>query len=280
MEELPIKAEVERFKARGSRYEVKDSVVPGLRLRVAATGARTWTLTYRTTTGDHSRFTLGTFPETTLAKARALATTKREDVKRGGDPQAEKREARTRAKAAKGATAPKTVEALAQECIESLPLRPSTRREWLRLTRAEIAPAFKDRPAKELTRAEVREWARKLAKRSGYIANRSFGLLRRIFSWAVSEDILPASPLVRVPKPFKGEVESERVLTAVELQAVMLALDTLEDRAATLRRENETEGPGSAYVAACRLLLLTGVRRSAVIGMKREELEGLDTLSP
>ena len=95
MEELAKQGEnVDRFKATGTRYEVRDSVVPGLRLRVAADGSKTWSLTYRTRTGESSRFGLGDFPGLTLAKARKDAADLRTEIGKGADPQGELRKAR------------------------------------------------------------------------------------------------------------------------------------------------------------------------------------------
>lgn len=302
MKKIGAKADIAKIATTGERFEMADSVVRGLRLRVSAAGVKTWSLLYRKG-GAFRRFELGDFPDLKLADAREDARAHKREIKqKGADPQKAKqdREAHERAARAKAAEGAKdeTVESLSLQCIETLKLRPATRKEWARLVKAEIAPAFPGRLAKELTRPEIKAWTRKLAKRNGWIANRTFSLLRRVYSWAASDDVelVGASPLVGMKKPFKDETESERVLTAAELRSILRAFDALDLRAEgeravwgqsragavepKVKTEEQAEGPGAPYVDACRLLLLTGVRRSAVIGAKRGEFEGIDTKSP
>lgn len=281
MEELAKQGEnVERFRARGTRYEVRDSMVPGLRLRVAADGSKSWSLAYRTKEGEASRYRLGDFPGLKLAQARKDAEDLRTSIRKGGDPQGDLRKARAAAKAAKRAVKPDTVEGLALRCVGALNLRPATRKEWTRLATREISKAFPGVLAKDLTRSEVRAWSASLAKRAGYVANRSLSFLARVYAWAASEEIVEASPCIGVKKPFTGEAENDRVLGAEEIRSIMRALDALDLWAEYEREEKEAEGPHAGYIDVTRLLMLTGVRRDAVLGMKREELEGLDSTEP
>ena len=120
-------------------------------------------------------------------------------------------------------------------CIEALDLRPSTRREWSRLAKAEILPAFGARQAADLSRADIRAWAeairdgkRRWRQHGGpapYTANRAHELLRRVFSWGVGRDLLAATPFAGLEPPATEE-QSERVLSRDELRAVVLALDS------------------------------------------------------
>jgi integrase len=290
---------VERFKARGKRYEVKDSIVPGLRLRVAADGARTWTLWYRTKGGTASRTTLGTFPETSLADARDLAETKREAVKQGGDPQAEVRAERARVKAEKAAPLAGSVGETVALYLETrrTDLRPVTLREWDRLA-ARIGEHFGALPVKDLTRVTVREWLATLrsafhptlrdenekpVRVKGYSANRSLEFLRLALDWAADEGRIPANPAAGLKRPnqkrkqnsdiLARETKRERALSAMEVRAVLIALDELEEDA-------HRKGEGGATADALRLALLTGKRRSGVLGLRRSELSGLDGPEP
>ncbi len=307
MNRLPAKADVSKIAATGKRFDLVDSMVKGLELRVSKNGTKTWSLRYKAG-GRPKRFDLGVFGSSenqlTLKAARDAANDLKAAIRTGADPQKAKEDREEQDRASRTVVvavggADETVESVALQCIEALKLRPATRREWSRLVKAEIAPAFEGRLAKELTRPEIKAWSRKLAKRNGWIANRAFSLLRRVFSWAASDDVelVGASPLVGMKKPFEDETESERVLTASELRALLQALGALDLRAEGERAawgmprggpvtgrepkdEEQAEGPGAPYVDACRLLLLTGVRRSAVIGAKRGEFEGLDTKTP
>ena len=126
------------------------------------------------------------------------------------DPHAEKLAARRAlAEAKKRAVLEQrtTVEALAETCVAVLPLRPKTVKEWTRLVRTEIIPAFGDRQASELTRVEIRSWADGIAKRPApHTANRAFEVLRRVYSWSVENDRLPATPFVALKRPAQEEL--------------------------------------------------------------------------
>ncbi|MBU8544313.1 MULTISPECIES: tyrosine-type recombinase/integrase [Roseomonadaceae] len=89
------------------RVEIRDTIAPGLVLRITSGGVMTWSLRARTADGRQTRPRLGTYPALSLADARKAATAMLTAVQKGGDPVAEKRAARAarvQAVAAKGAT--------------------------------------------------------------------------------------------------------------------------------------------------------------------------------
>jgi integrase len=243
------------------RYVVPDGLVPGLLLRVSPSTVKTWALFYRTA-GRQRFFTLGRYPDLTLGKAREAARRALAKARLGDDPHGEKLQAREHARK----NSETTVEALTLRCLKALALRPKTLKEWGRLAEAEIIPAFGKRQAMDLTRADIRAWSERVGQRSGYTANRAFEVLRRVFSWSVEQDVLGASPFVGLRLPAK-EHKSERVLSADEVRALWRALQDVQDH-------------HPDYADAARLLLLTGVRRDMVLGMKRSELEDLDGREP
>jgi integrase len=254
---------VGKLKAKGGRRDYRDTLLPGLVLRVTPTGIRTWVVEYHVD-GDGGRQgkrkLLGHFPLLDLGDARAEARSILKALDRGaGLP--------------RGAGV-LTVARLVERCLADITLRPTTRKEWERLLRVEIAPALGKIPAGELRRADVRAWVATIKARSGWTATRAFELLRRACSWGLREELLEASPCDRMPKPFEG-APSERVLSAEELWAVQRAVDRARGRG-----RGSAQGNTSGYADATRLLLLTAVRRAAVLGMRREELEGLDGQDP
>lgn len=282
MKQIAARADITKVLPTGERFEIADSVVRGLRLRVSAAGVKSWSLLYRTD-GGFRRLDLGLFDKdrNTLADARSEALKAKGAIrKEGADPQAAKAAKREQARAAKAAPKAPTVGELALQCVDALKLRPATRKEWRRLALKEISKAFPKTPAKDLTRAEVKAWTTSLAKRAGYVANRSLSFLSRVYAWAGEQEIVEASPCVGVKKPFADEVENERVLSLEELRSIMRAVDALDAWAEYERKEVEAEGPHAGYLDVVRLLMLTGVRREAVLGMRREELEGLDSEEP
>jgi hypothetical protein len=85
--EITIKA----LTLKASRYDVRDDQNVGLVLRVAPTGRKTWPLSYRNSTGQQQRYTIGTWPNVKLARARQLAVEKLSAVASGRDIQAHDR---------------------------------------------------------------------------------------------------------------------------------------------------------------------------------------------
>lgn len=236
----------------GPRGEYRDDLERGLVLRVTPKGARSLVVEY--TIGRRSkRFLLGHVPPLKLKAARKKARSVLADVALGKDPQAQKVAARQRAL---------TVKDIGERCLNALEVRPATTEEYERLFKVEILPAFGHTSAADISRADVRAWSRRLAKRAPYVANRAFALLLRIYTWALAEDLLAAAPLAGLPKPAQ-ERSSDRVLSAEELRSLLVAFDAL---------------PGQ-YSDAALLLLLTGTRREMVVGMRRAELE-LDEKEP
>src|SRR4051812_45911710 len=78
--------------------ELIDGAVPGLRVRMSPTGIMTWSLNIRDARGVRRRFDVG--QGLGLAAARERADKLRREIRDGGDPTAEKKAGRERAKAA------------------------------------------------------------------------------------------------------------------------------------------------------------------------------------
>lgn len=231
----------------GEYHDDPASGVRGLVLRVSRRGARSFAIRYR-----HSRrYTLGRTPPLKLSEAREEGRRLLARVALGDDPAQARRAARA---------GELTVGDLADACLADLKLKPSTREEWERLAETELRPLYGKRAAVGLGRQEIQRDFKKLARRSDYTANRTFELLRRIFSWAVETDRIPGTPFVGIKKPGV-ELESDRVLSAEELLLLLRALDEL---------------PGQ-YAEATLALLLTGTREGMVVGSRRRELEALGT---
>ena len=279
MPRLLTDALIGSLRKREGRLEVADSVAPGLRLRRTREGDLVWSLWYRrrNSPGSATRYRLGTYstdPEKglTLAAARTEARAWASKIeKSGADPQGDLQATREEERERRRAPKPQTVAGLVAKALPKLSLRPATLKEWTRRLKADILTApFSSKAAALLKPSEVEEWLIGIAERSGHSANSARTVLLRCYSWAVEKKILPASPIEGVPKPDPeaDEKQSERVLAADELRAVLLALDEIEAEGFVSR---------IAYADAARLLLLTGVRRSSVLGLKRDEVEGLGT---
>ncbi len=245
---------VRTLRARGGkRTDYTDALLPGFVLRVSPTGARSYAVKAHRD-GRSRRITIGPTARYSLAKARDLARAIIAALDAGEEPPP-----------TEVAGHALTVKGLVTRCLDDLSLRGTTRREWERLARVEILPALGPRRAASLLRSEVRAWVREIRHRSAHTARHSLEVLRRCYSWGIREDLLEANPCLGIDAP-KGDSGS-RVLSAEELWALQRALDRGARRF-------------PAYASATRLLLLTGVRRAAVLGLRRDELHGLDGPEP
>ena len=298
MERIAAKADVGKIEATGERFELADTMVKGLRLRVSGAGLKTWNLLYRAG-GGFRRFDLGAFPTVSLAQARQDAGDVKSQIRKGEDPQKAKATKRAEDKAARSAPLAGSVGETAARYLDTrrMDLRPVTLREWDRLA-ARVADHFGTLSVKDLTRVTVREWLAtlrsakhptlrdengKAVQVKGYTANRSLEFLRLALDWAADEGIIPANPAAGLRRPSKRhkknsdilarETKRERALSVMEVRAVLLALDGLE-------KDAHRKGEGGATADALRLALLTGKRRSAVLGLRRSELSELDGEEP
>jgi len=233
----------------GLRTDYRDTLQPGLELRVTAAGHRSYAVAYYRGR-RHRRFTIGAALKVPLAKARAQAKRILARATLGEDPQAEKVAAR-QASSVKGLG-----DAFLTKAKERV--RPSTLALWTGILGHRVYPKLGSIAASEVTRADVRRLVEGIAIEAPVMANRTLQLLRAVYTWAVGRDLVRGSPCVGIERPAHEE-PSDRVLSPKELVALMAALATTND-----------EGADVVW-----LLLYTGVRLRMVTGMRSEELEDL-----
>ena len=180
-----------------------DTDETGLVLRVAPSGRKTWCYYYRPLgTRRKRRLTLGTYPTLELGKARKQALDKRRAVEVNGEDPAS-------VKAAWKAI--KTFEHLAQWYLTEYAKkrkRPASWAEDERIINKELLPAWRDRKAHDISRADVRALLRGIAERPAPVmANRVLALISRIYTRALEEDVsgIVANPALRLPKPGGDE---------------------------------------------------------------------------
>lgn len=191
------------------RTDFPDTSVPGLVLRVTPTGVKTWSLRYRTQTGQAKRYTLGSTDNLTLSKARHKARQTLHSIAAGKDPAAEKRSA--------GAGA--TVGELSKDYLNKHGKvhKRSWRQDESTLDR-DVLPYWKHRKVREITRRDVRLLLDRVVERGSPVsANRVLALVRGMFNFGIKHDWLEANPAALIPKPGK-ETSRERVLTEDEIR--------------------------------------------------------------
>ncbi|MGE0450209.1 MAG: tyrosine-type recombinase/integrase [Vicinamibacterales bacterium] len=254
---------VTRLRPQAAPYLVRDSKVPGLELRVAVDGTKTWSLRYRVN-GERRRLKLGIYgpDRLTLSKAREQANRELRKVDGGTDPQAVRQAQREAAKRAKQ----DSIDALADDYI-TRHAKP-TKRTWRAdqgLLKNKIRPRWKGRPVSSITRRDCLELVQAIAdKGAPIVANRVAALLSRLFRFAVDHEIITVNPAQHLPKPgteraAKPEGESQpKPYDEDEIRAIWTATEALD------------KAPRAIY----RLGLLTGQRPSEISDLEWRELDG------
>jgi integrase len=224
-----------------------DDDVPGLAVRVLASGKASWVFQYRLGR-KQGKMTLGATSALTLADAKATAAKLHARVRLGQDPQAEKAKARAAQDDTFGEIAAIYLRRKAEE------LRPRSMVELRRHLEVHARPLHKIALA-DLTRRNVSQMIAKLADASGNVAaNRTGSSIAAFLAWAQREGIVENN--VGANHNKLHEASRERVLSDDELRLVWQATDA-----------------GTDYHAIVRLLMLTGMRRTEIGGLRWSEVD-------
>ena len=235
------------------RREIPDAGCRGLYLVVQPSGRKSWAVRYRFA-GKPRKVTLD--GALTLAAARKAAADALHELERGNDPAALK----SKTKATAATLAADTVDRWAAQFIE-LHARRKTRAltlaQYESVLRRLVLPAWRGRTVHDIKRRDVIELLEQIAIDRPIMANRTHGVISKLFNWLCERDVIVASPCAGVKRPSE-ETARKRVLTDPEIKRLWLACDAIG-------------GPAGACI---KTLLLTGQRRSEVAGMRRSEISG------
>ena len=253
---------IRRAPPAAGQIELWDKLTPGFGLRIAAGGARTYFVMKRLN-GKLVRRTVGKAPPPDVDRdqklpegefwphdAREKARQLLSDLARGID-------ATTSPGGA--AVSPQTFGQVAAAYFKDPAKRGGaalkSKSELERKVRVDLK-AWSDRPIAGITRADIRAMISEKHEKSPVSANRLLALVRRIFRWAVREELIAANPAMDI-EPTE-ETERERVLTMGELAQVWAGAETM----------------GYPYGPLIKTLMLTAQRRSEVAAMRWSEVDG------
>jgi integrase len=235
----------DRAKSLGTQTDYFDENVSGLALRVSAQGVKSWTLHFGPAK-KRARISLGRYPSTSLANARALALDAKSAVADGRDP--------------RGTGDEMTVSDLVASYVEKHASILRSADEIKRRLYRNIVPVIGNVKLSELHRRDATRVIDKVAKRNAPTeAMRSFEDLRAMLRWAVSRGDLDHSPIEGMRKP-PGSKPRERVLSDDEIRTLWNGLPK------TLARSEQCQ-------RIIKLCLVTGQRVGEVAGMTRGELD-------
>jgi integrase len=270
--------------------ELRDAATPGLAFRARASGWRGFVFRFTTAAGARRGIVLGPHgeraPALSLARARVRAGELRAIVRAGGDPLQDREAERASARAERAASGRERARARAAAAGGPLPgsfgelarvylrdyrkpdgSRKRTLREDRRKLERDLLPAWRNRPSGEITRADVRALVAATAAGDGnrsepgrpapIAANRLLGLVSKLFNFAIEIEFpgVQFNPAHRLRKPG-AELGRARVLSPAEILALWEAT------------ADELPHPRCAV----RLLLLTGLRRSELLGASWTEI--------
>jgi integrase len=226
-----------------------DTDVKSLALRVTASGARSFVLTYYTRGGRQRRYTIGRFPDFTVSASRARARELKRRIADGADPLAE-------LEAERGAP---TMADLCQRYIdEHLPgKRVSSQRDDQSMIAREILPALGNCQVAELKFTHADALHRKITKRGApYRANRVLSVLTTMVNLAVKLQWRADNPCRFVER--NHEEKRQTFLGGDQIERLTAELDRYEDQQAA---------------DIIRLLLLTGARSHEVFSMRWKQVD-------
>jgi integrase len=228
------------------QVDLWDELTPGFGLRVSYGGRKAFQVMTRIN-GKLVRKTIGGYPRSSLAEARDLAERILKDAAKGIDHDLEERqrlEAQSR----------NSFGQVAAKFMLDHAAKLRTRDQLQRMLDKELLPEWGARPIASITRADVKGLIREKARVAPISANRLASLVSKIFGWAVDEDIIAASPAVRLKRA--DEQERERSLTDEEIRILWPAFERL----------------GYPFGHALKFLLVTGQRRGEVCNLKWSEI--------
>ncbi len=243
--------DVRLLKPRSERYEVWDSLTPSFGVRVSPEARKSFFWLYRYE-GRPRRITFGRYPTLSLTNARARQAKAQELLEEEGkDPGALLVKTRCADREAP------TVNDLAAEFLEKW-AKPRKRswREDERQLNANVLPLIGRKKAASVTRRDVIQILDAIVERGSPIAaNRTFAVVRKMFRFGITRDLVPHNPCEALQAPSK-ESQRDRYLTADEIKIFWQALD----------RDDVTMVPSIRLIL--KILLLTAQRPGEVVSME------------
>jgi integrase len=234
---------VQNAKSREGQAEYFDETTRGLALRVSK-GAKAWCFHY-TTSGTRKRLTLGTYPATSLSKARTLATEAKGLLEAGEDPSTI-------------TAAAETLKAICEEYLSREGPRLRTAQERQKTFNRLVYPTLGAVKIDAIRRTDIVRLLDKIEDERGPVmADKVLALLSKVFSWHASRSDEFRSPLVRgMRRSRPKERARERILTDDEIRLVW----------------HKASG---TFGSLLRFILLTASRRSEAAQMTWGEIDGV-----
>ncbi|HBR2750782.1 site-specific integrase [Klebsiella pneumoniae] len=244
------KSAVDAAQPQAQPVELRDTLVPGFLCKITPAGRKVFMLQYRTNAGERRKPALGQYGELTVEQARSLAQEWLAQVRRGGDPAADKAEARK---------AP-TVKELCVRFMEDYSKqrnKPSTQKGYQSVIDRNIIPMIGRLKVQDVKRPDIAGMMKKMAHKPAD-ANRTFGVMRRMFNlaevWGYRSD--GTNPCRHVPMYPNGK--ATHLISDEDMGRIFRQLERLE-----------AEGLENYVIPlAIRLQFEFAGRRSEIVGLQ------------
>lgn len=251
---------VDALEPRDKRYYVWDTQLAGFGVKVLPSGRKTYIYKFRTSGGRAGLSrepVIGGDGKITPDQARKVAQNWAAKVALGEDPAADRDAARASERMSE------LFERYLNDHAE-LHKKPSSLRNDRAMIENLLGPAFGSLRVKDVKRSEIAKWHSKLSK-TPYAANRALALLSKALNlaevWGMADS--GTNPCRQIKK-FK-EDRRERYLSEAEFGRLFEVLDEADTGAS----DSSWQSVISPYaIAAIRLLILTGARKSEILGLK------------
>ena len=214
------KSAVDAAQPQAEAVELRDTLVPGFLCKITPAGRKVFMLQYRTNAGERRKPSLGLYGELTVEQARSLAQEWLAQVRRGGDPAAEKAEARQ---------AP-TVKELCTKFMEDYSKKRnklSTQAGYQAVINRNIIPLLGRKKVQDVKRPEIAGLMEKLSYKQTE-ANKVFSVLRKMLNMAEVWGYRPdgTNPCRHVPMFPAGK--STHLISDEEMGNLFRQLDKIE----------------------------------------------------
>lgn len=293
---------IDSLKAQGDPYEVRDTGINGLILRVQPTGRKTFYFEYRNADGKRNRVKLGVYPALTFPKAQTKAKIEAGRVARGEDPAAIKRESKAKELPAVEAdvmtlerfilevwspTYKITRKAHDQQLTRLLSgFKPLLDLPIASLTREHFERHRTERSKTPLARANKKGKTKAKILPSAATLNRCNATMRPVLEMARKRGLLAVNPLADVAKAKEDKNRAIRAMTKEEEKAIEAVFTKRrEERVAEVaeineRRTAEGRRPVPAvpsfldYLQPMFVLSVeTGIRRGEAFSLTWEDVD-------
>ena len=240
-------AAIARLRPGDREYTVWDSRVAGLGVRVRPSGGRSW-IYLRKTGGGTRRIFLGPIALKTVEEAR------RECHALSAEPHSGEEAETTR-------DAAPTFRAFVEGAWKETHFdryKPSTRKGVRYVLDRQLLPTFGSKPLDRIAAAQVRRWFDAYSRTAPGGANHALGILAQILNFAIAHGHIDANPARCIRRNRRRPLT--RFLSRDEIAGLHRVLD---------RQTGRSRGQQADII---RLLLLTGCRRSEIVGLRWSEV--------